>query len=146
MDRLEHMLTLSVHRDIITAVAFSSDGSLLFSCAQDSCLRVHSLQDQQQIHSTTVGDLGLSSIIVLPDNDVSTAFSCHVGHANVVAVARLGVPCSCLVVHFSFCLAWSFCRLLHMTTYYSSLLLRSISHVTRLKALLLSRIRFVFAC
>jgi hypothetical protein len=70
METLEHVVTLNIHRDIITAVAFSCDGRLLYSCAQDSSIRVHSLEDQQQIHTNNVGDLGLSSIIVLPDNDV----------------------------------------------------------------------------
>lgn len=70
IETLEHVVTLNIHRDIITAVAFSCDGRLLYSCAQDSSIRVHSLEDQQQIHANNVGDLGLSSIIVLPDNDV----------------------------------------------------------------------------
>lgn len=69
-DRLEHHITLNIHRDVVTAVAFSADGNTMYSCSQDSCLRVHSLKDQQQLQSTHIGDLGLSSILVLPDGDV----------------------------------------------------------------------------
>ena len=77
MDTLEHVVTLNIHRDIITAVTFSCDGRLLFSCAQDSSIRVHSLEDQQQIHNNNVGDLGLSSIVALPDNDVRLDRPCR---------------------------------------------------------------------
>eukprot|EP00051_Salpingoeca_urceolata_P022257 m.358163 g.358163 ORF g.358163 m.358163 type:complete len:945 (-) comp19945_c1_seq18:166-3000(-) len=55
-----------VHRDAVTCVCLSADNTTLFTVSQDSCLKVFSLETQDQLHSVTIGDLALSSCAVLP--------------------------------------------------------------------------------
>eukprot|EP00055_Hartaetosiga_balthica_P012007 m.56608 g.56608 ORF g.56608 m.56608 type:complete len:931 (-) comp7806_c0_seq1:882-3674(-) len=66
---LELVLTLPLHKDIITCLTMSPDGNTLFSVSQDSTLTVYNLSNYQHMLSQKIGTGALSSIAVLPDED-----------------------------------------------------------------------------
>ena len=67
---LAHAATLRIHRDVVTAVALSLDSQTLFSASQDGSFRVHSLVDQQQLHTDHIGMSPISSIVVFHGSPV----------------------------------------------------------------------------
>eukprot|EP00052_Salpingoeca_macrocollata_P019029 m.157094 g.157094 ORF g.157094 m.157094 type:complete len:379 (-) comp20844_c1_seq6:29-1165(-) len=61
---LKHVYTQRVHRDGVTSVRLADD--IIYSAGQDSSVKLHSIQEQSQLHSVQIGDLALSSIVLLP--------------------------------------------------------------------------------
>ena len=53
---------LSLHHDSVTCIAISKDEKYVFSGSQDANLRIFSLEKQNQIRSSRIGDLSLSCI------------------------------------------------------------------------------------
>lgn len=62
---------LKIHREGVNFVTMDTASKTLYSVSQDGTLKLHSLEDQTQMHSVVIGDLALSSIALLPDETVS---------------------------------------------------------------------------
>lgn len=67
---LEHICTMKIHREGVNFLAMDSEAKTLYSVSQDGTLKLHSIEDQYQMHSVVVGDLALSSVVLLPDKTV----------------------------------------------------------------------------
>lgn len=55
------------HRKGITALSVDGASGTLYTVGQDSCLKLHALADDRQLHSVQIGDLALSSCIPVGD-------------------------------------------------------------------------------
>ena len=60
-------ITTKLHREAVTDCCTSSDGSVLYTVSQDSCLRAYGINEQRQIRMTSF-NLALSGCKITPDN------------------------------------------------------------------------------
>lgn len=68
---LKHVYTQKIHRDGISCVRFAAHSNdVVFTVSQDTLLKVHTLSEQQQLHSVNICDLTLSCCCPLDDKTV----------------------------------------------------------------------------
>eukprot|EP01114_Cavostelium_apophysatum_P011697 TRINITY_DN260_c1_g1_i1.p1 TRINITY_DN260_c1_g1~~TRINITY_DN260_c1_g1_i1.p1 ORF type:complete len:896 (-),score=250.63 TRINITY_DN260_c1_g1_i1:12-2699(-) len=70
LDKLEMDFSYKLHKDLITSCCLSSDGKTHFSVAQDSSLKIYSLEEKKQIRSVNICELTLSSCVLSQDQKV----------------------------------------------------------------------------
>ena len=71
LSRLEFKRSNKVHRAEITGLAVDEGGNTLYTVSKDSCLKLHNLDGDEQLHSVQIGDLALSSCLPGPSGKVS---------------------------------------------------------------------------
>lgn len=59
---------LQVHKEVVSCARLASDQAMLFSVSHDKTLKVHLLDDWQLIRSSTISNLPLSCLCILPDS------------------------------------------------------------------------------
>lgn len=56
-----------LHRDVVTSVCLSPNGSTMYSVSQDSTLKIYSLADSKQLRSISISQLALSACALTND-------------------------------------------------------------------------------
>uniref|UniRef100_A0A131YA21 Putative neutral sphingomyelinase n-smase activation associated factor fan n=1 Tax=Ixodes ricinus TaxID=34613 RepID=A0A131YA21_IXORI len=70
MAQLSKVAEHSLHKETVTDVCFSRDKKSVFSVSQDRLLKLYSLELKQQIRSTSISQMALSSCILMNDHTV----------------------------------------------------------------------------
>ncbi|EDQ86428.1 uncharacterized protein MONBRDRAFT_38432, partial [Monosiga brevicollis MX1] len=70
MADMESSVRLQIHRDAITAVVLSADGSKLYSGTSEGCMRIHSLLDQQQLHTANIGVAKIAHMLLFEEQQM----------------------------------------------------------------------------
>eukprot|EP00053_Salpingoeca_punica_P024611 m.13881 g.13881 ORF g.13881 m.13881 type:complete len:966 (-) comp6991_c0_seq1:1490-4387(-) len=60
-----------LHKDYVTSVLLADNGKTVYSVGKDSFLKVQCIATESQMHSVQIGDLALSSCVILPDSKLA---------------------------------------------------------------------------
>ncbi|KAI0217873.1 Protein FAN [Lamellibrachia satsuma] len=64
----ELVLVHQLHKDVVTAVKWNTDGSSLLSVSKDTFLKIYSVEDERQLRSVSLSNMALSSLVTTADS------------------------------------------------------------------------------
>jgi len=67
IEKMTCTFSYKIHKDAVSGLCFSVDGSTIYSVSQDSTLKIYSLAEKRQIRSINVSELALSSCVLSRD-------------------------------------------------------------------------------